>query len=153
MDNDIIVSEYWLAKLKNLLTSNNEFGAVACRPQVLIGVGNIFKDAPELVKTNVVGGSARLFKTEAVKKAGGWTDVIKNNGRGAEEWDICGRLGVYGYSVGFARDIWCYHQFGNNGNWGYDNLEDYKMGRTLSHSPNDGEYNPKTMEPKIKHNE
>jgi len=149
-DNDIIASEGWLSRLKDLIEKNPDYGAIGCRPQVLVGVGNIFKTDKEVAES-ICGSHLRIFRTEVIKKIGGWTDRFDNDGRGNEEHDICGKLKREGYKTGYAKDIWCYHQFENE-HWGYKD-EGYRMGRMLEKAPQDVEYNPITCEPKIKSNE
>lgn len=152
MDNDIIVSAGWLQKLTHIMCACPEFEAVACRPQVLIGVGPIFKDAGAVVETPCVGSHARMMYASSVRRAGGWQEVKRNDGRGNEDQDICGKLKRYG-KVGYARDVWCYHQFGEDEKWGYDGQKEYRMGRSLEKSPKDIKFDPITCEPEVRGNE
>lgn len=153
IDNDILVPNLdpdWLQQLIGLQQSHPEFAAIALRPQILVGVGPIFKDAPEVVENNVVGGVARLMKTEYVDAVGGWDNTVRNEGRGTEEWDICTKLRNSGFKVGYARDLWAYHMFVDD-NWGYP--EGMKFGRVLKQAPADISFDPMTMEPAIRGNE
>jgi len=155
VDNDCIAPDLdpdWLSQLVTLMDKNFVYGAIALRPQVLIGVGQIFKTDKEIVDNNVVGGSYRIMRRKAVETVDGWTDRFENDGRGKEEWDICTKLRNAGYKVGYTRNLWTYHQWGSD-KWGYDELENYKMGRVMEHAPKDVEYNHKTCEPLIKCNE
>lgn len=154
-DNDCIAPDLtpdWLSQLIALMEKYPDYAAIALRPQVLIGVGNIFKTDKEVVENNVVGGSYRIMRKSAVQAVGGWTDKFENDGRGKEEWDICGKLRKAGWKVGYAKDIWTYHQWGSE-KWGYDNLENYRMGRVMEKAPQDTPYNKKTCEPLIKSNQ
>jgi GT2 family glycosyltransferase len=152
-DNDCIACQDWLEKLIFLMETHQEYAAISCRPQILIGVGPIFKTNKEVVENNVVGGSVRIMDTLKVKGVGGWTDKFEKDGRGNEEHDICGKLRADGWKVGFAKDVWTYHLFGKDRSWGYNLKSNYKMGRVLDKSPDDIEYNLITCEPKHKSNE
>jgi len=154
-DNDCIAPDLdpcWLERLVDLMNNHIEFAAIALRPQVLIGVGNIFSEDVEVVENNVCGGSYRIMDLDRVKEVGGWTDKFENNGRGNEEHDVCGKLRNNGYKVGYAKEIFTYHQFGED-NWGYDESIDAAAGRSLKTAPKDQDYNPKTCEPKVRSNE
>lgn len=112
----------WLSKLKRLMDDNPEYGAIACRTQVMIGSGNIFDghEDEEIVEFPHPGGSLRIMDTNAVRQVGGWRDDVK--GRGQEERWICGQLNEFGYKTGFAVKVKTYHMFGdkNTDRWGYD---------------------------------
>ncbi len=156
VDNDCIAPDItpdWLTQLVGLLNTYKEYAAIALRPQVLVGVGTIFKSEEEVVENNVVGGSYRIMRAEAIKSVGGWTSKFENNGRGNEEHDICGKLKGKGWKVGYARNLWTYHLFGQEGTWGYDKYSNYRMGRVMEKSPQDVEYDPITCEPKTHSNE
>jgi len=143
----------WLRQMMTLMDTHPEYAAVSLRPQVLIGVGPIFKGEGPIIENNVCGGSYRIMRKSAVDDVGGWTPKFENNGRGNEEHDICSRLRAKGYKVGYAKDLWTYHLFGKEGTWGYDKNSDYKMGRYMDHSPSDSDHNPITCEPRIHSNE
>lgn len=153
MDNDIFVPDLkpdWIQQLLSLMEKYPQYAAIALRPQVLVGVGPIFKTEDEVVENNVVGGVGRLMRVSAIKQVGGWDEAIRNEGRGTEEWDICGKLRNAGWKVGYARNLWAYHQFIDS-NWGYP--EGMKFGRVLKEAPKDVEFNPVTMEPSLKSNQ
>lgn len=155
-DNDCIapdLSPCWLEQLKSLMDKNEDYAAIALRPQILVGVGAIFKTDKEIAENNVVGGSYRMFRKSAVKEVGSWSDRFLNDGRGQEEFDICTRLREKGYKVGYTKDLWTYHLFGEDGTWGYSKDSNYKMGRSLDRSPMDVSYDKKTCEPQIKANQ
>lgn len=162
IDNDILVPQYspddWLIRLVRKMNTMPDYGAIALRPQVLVGVGQIFKDVPkgEVVENNVCGGVARMMRKSMVDEVGGWTNQWQNEGRGNEEWDICNKLRAKGWKVGYL-NLYAYHMFGNErgvnkkGNWGYN------LGEEPSHSipecPYDVDFDPVTCEPKQKCNE
>ena len=117
----------WIDRLRELMDRYEDFAAIACRTQVLIGTGNIFEEADQtgddLVEFSHPGGSLRIMRTETVREVGGWDRNAP--GRGAEERYICGKLRDAGYRTAFARDIRTLHLFGTrDGNptdrWGYD---------------------------------
>ncbi len=158
VDNDCIAPDLepcWLERMVALMDQHKEFGALALRPQVLIGVGQIFNNQEyvDIVANNVCGGSYRIMRTDLIKKIGGWTDKFEKDGRGNEEHDVCGKIREAGYKVGYTKKIWTYHMFGEAGTWGYAKDSDYKMGRVLERSPEDVEYDDGTCEPKVKMNE
>jgi len=156
VDNDCIAPELepcWLSRMVELMDRHEMYAAVSLRPQVLVGVGSIFKSDKEIVENNVCGGSYRIMCTNRVRLVGSWTDKFEKDGRGNEEHDICGKLRAKNWKVGYTRSLWTYHLFGDEGTWGYNKKSNYKMGRVLERSPEDQEYDPKTCEPKIKSNE
>lgn len=126
-DNDILCSlpsegRDWLSRLLELKDKYPEYAAIACTPQVFIGAdkNEMFKDSPEILERKFVGGSLRLMKTNAVQAVMGWRnkgDMVTLT-RGEEHY-ICGKLLKRGYKVGYARDIECFHLFGED-NWGYE---------------------------------
>lgn len=150
-DNDCLLPALepdWLAQLNVLMDSHPSFAAISLRPQVLVGVGAIFREAPEVVENNVAGGSWRLMNRDAVEQAGGWEDVFENR---REEWDICTKLRKNGYKVGYARDIYTYHMFGEN--WGYDQSVPHYHRPESSQWAKDQNFDPITMVPERKSNE
>ena len=154
-DNDCIaplLTPCWLEQLYTLIKKYPKYAAIALRPQILVGVGKIFNTDKEVVENNVVGGSFRIFNTKAVKQVGGWSNQFVNNGRGNEEWNICTKLRKAGYKVGYTKNLWTYHIFGEK-NWGYPQSINAASSRSIKTPPKDIEYNPITCEPKIKHNE
>lgn len=122
MDDDIYVPDLepdWLHQLYELLRHRPEFAAISMRPQVMVGDGgNMFDGSPEVLTRGHVGSAGRIMRTNVVRNVGGWRKEIKP-GRDNEEKHICSRLAKAGYKVGYARDVRCYHAFGNDDNWGY----------------------------------
>lgn len=117
----------WIDKLVDLMERNEEYAAISCRTQVMIGTGNIFEDADqngdEIVDFPHPGGSLRIMRTKETRDTGGWRP--SNPGRGAEERWICGKLREAGFKTGFATNIRTLHLFGTRGDkptdrWGYD---------------------------------
>ena len=119
-DNDILAPALepdWLSRLVALMDEFPQYGAVACRPQVLVGErGDLFEDADLVVCRPWVGASLRIMRTDVVRMVGGWRRE-KIPGRDNEERWIADKLHQVGLSVGYARDIRCWHMFGEN--WGY----------------------------------
>lgn len=117
----------WIEQLVELMQKYEDFAAISCRTQVMIGTGNIFEEADQagddIVQFPHPGGSLRIMRTQAVREVGGWDR--ESEGRGAEERYICGKLRDAGYRTAFARDVRCLHLFGTRGEngtdrWGYD---------------------------------
>lgn len=121
----------WLEKLVDLMQRYEEYAAIACRTQVMIGTGNIFEDADllgvELVQFPHPGGSLRIMRTDLVTLVGGWEG---KPGRGSEERYICGRLNDMDFKTGFATYIKTLHLFGlkDTDRWGYQ--KDWKPEQT-----------------------
>ena len=91
----------WLECLVELMESNENYAAIACRTQVMIGTGNIFEDdLKEITPFPHPGGSLRIMRTKAVKEVGGWDR--DSSGRGSEERYICDKLRDAGWRTGFA---------------------------------------------------
>jgi GT2 family glycosyltransferase len=132
IDNDCLpqpadINGDWLQKLVLLMENYEDFAAISCRTQVMIGTGNIFEEADqvgdEIVEFPHPGGSLRIMRTAAVKSVGGWDRGAE--GRGAEERLVCGKLRDAGYRTAFAVRVQCLHLFGTRGDnptdrWGYD---------------------------------
>lgn len=127
-DNDLLCPELepdWITRLIELMDKNPEYGAIACQPQVLIGTGKTaFVNAPEVVKFGHVGGHLRIMRTDAVRSVGGWAKTWDAK-RNSEDGYIATELGKLNLSVGYARDIHCWHMFGKNWNYGDLKLEEH----------------------------
>ncbi len=115
----------WLAQLVDLADRHPEYAAIALRPHVMIGdnVARMFEHAPEVVERDHVGAVLRLMRVEAVRDVGGWKRDYVKPSRNNEEWYICGKLRKAGWKVGYARDIYAIHLFGDPDEgedpWGY----------------------------------
>ncbi len=112
----------WIEKLLELMQKYENYAAISCRTQVMIGSGNIFEDeTTDVTEFPHPGGSLRIMRTDLVKLVGGWrTDV---RGRGTEERYICGELRKIGFKTGFATHVRTLHLFGlkdETDRWGYD---------------------------------
>ena len=128
----------WLYDLIHLMSKYPEYGAITCRPQVLVGTGNIFTDG-DITEFNHIPGYLRIMKTEAVKKTGAW-DIDRSPLRGHEEYWISQRLNDMGYKTGWANNIRCFHMFGEE-NWGYDSrLKPKDHGHDVVHLPKDSQF-------------
>lgn len=138
-DNDILPYKYdpdWLSQLVDLMNRYPEYGAIALRPQILVGTGNIFADkTDEVIEFSHVPGYLRIMRTDIVKKLGAWND--KRPLRGHEEYWISERMRDMGIKVGWANNIKCWHYFGRE-NWGYGDLPVSEHGHTpVSSLPKD----------------
>lgn len=142
-DNDILASKPdgtgdWLGKLIMLMNANPRYGAITCRPQVLVGTGNIFGEG-DITEFDHVPGYLRIMRTEAVKATGAW-DTDRSPLRGHEEYWISKRLNEAGYKTGWANDIRCFHMFGEE-NWGYSKtLSPKDHGHDEVHLPKDSQF-------------
>lgn len=122
-DNDIVVPPAWLEGLLTLKERHPEYAAIACHPQVFVGddINLLLNDKNKIREYSHCGAVARLMNTNLVREVGGWRnegDMVTLT-RGEEKY-ICGKLRAKGYKVGYARDIKCFHDFGTNDNWGYE---------------------------------
>lgn len=140
-DNDILVPRRdpgnpdWLLKLYVLMDRNQDYGAIALRPQVLVGTGDIFGDnPPEILEFSHVPGYMRIMNTKLVKDLGAWDE--KRPLRGHEEYWISKKIQEAGKKVGWASEIPCYHVFGDE-NWGYKGLTPEETGHTPVQLPKD----------------
>jgi len=126
-DNDILASSCWLKKLLALMKQNPEYACIACRPQVLVGTGDIFKDTKEdVLEFSHIPGYLRLMKTDLTRQTGASSD--KRPLRGHEEYWISQKFREMGHKVGWAVNVPCYHLFGKEGDWGYSGLEPHQHG-------------------------
>lgn len=140
-DNDILVprpkdDNDWLKELISLKLRYHEFGAIALRPQVLVGTGDIFGESPpEVLEYSHVPGYMRIMDTALVKRLGAWNDARPL--RGHEEYWISKRIIDSGKKVGWASYINCYHLFGDE-NWGYDKkMKPQEHGHNPTNLPKD----------------
>lgn len=116
----------WIDHLVNLMDTNQLYGAISCRTQVMVGTGDPFDghEDQDILEFPHPGGSLRIMLTPVVKEIG-WREEVK--GRGSEERYICGKLHERGLKTGFAVKVKTYHQFGDRSEgekttdrWGYD---------------------------------
>ena len=141
MDNDILVYKYenpdWLGRLIDLMNRYPDYGAIAPRPQILVGTGNIFEGkTEEVLPFDHVPGYARIMRTAWVNEVGAWKD--KRPLRGHEELWIGEKFRERGYKMGWATQIRCWHLFGQEGNWGYKGMLPHEHGHNpISSLPKD----------------
>jgi glycosyltransferase involved in cell wall biosynthesis len=135
-DNDILAYKYeidWLTQLTYLMDDYPEYGAIACRPQILVGTGNIFEGkTKDIVDFTHVPGYLRIMRTDLVRQLGAWND--KRPLRGHEEYWISEKMSAEGYKVGWARNVECWHLFGDENDWGYTGMQPEEHG----HNPVSG---------------
>jgi glycosyltransferase involved in cell wall biosynthesis len=124
-DNDILPYYYespdWLQRLVDLMNRYPDYGAIALRPQVLIGTGNIFNEiVSDITPFSHVPGYCRIMRTQLTKDCGAWND--KRPLRGHEEYWISEKMAERGFKTAFATNLKCWHLFGNEGTdkWGYN---------------------------------
>lgn len=138
-DNDILPHKFpddepdWLSRLVDIMNRRPEYGAIALRPQVLIGTGNIFDGkTDEVIDFGHVPGYARIMRTKAVEESGAWNEWREL--RGHEEYWIGEKFKAMGLKMGFANHIKCWHMFGDDttDKWGYD-----KEGKPEDHGHNE----------------
>jgi hypothetical protein len=106
--------------LVDLMNRYPEYGAIAPRPQILVGTGNIFHEkTDEIVPFGHVPGYARIMRTDWVNEVGAWKD--KRPLRGHEELWIGEKFAEKGYKLGWANYVKCWHLFGkeDTDEWGY----------------------------------
>lgn len=115
----------WIEQLVGLMERYEDYAAISCRTQVMIGSGNIFEktEDQDITEFPHPGGSLRIMRSSAVREVGGWSK--QSSGRGSEEKYICGKLREAGYKTGFATHVPTLHLFGTRGEyetdrWGYD---------------------------------
>lgn len=141
-DNDLYVPdlqeqyrEDWLSRLVRLARQNPLFAAIALQPHTYLGA-----KAPEPVESGVAevshcGAVFRIMPTQLVKQAGGWEKTFDSK-RNTEEKTICSRLrdgNLVNYKVGYATDygMKCYHDFGTDDNWGYEEIHPHEHGHRI----------------------
>lgn len=137
-DNDILPYKSepdWLSKLIKLMEEHSEYGAISCRPQILVGTGNIFEGkTEEIIEFSHVPGYLRIMRTDLVNKLGAWKD--KRPLRGHEEYWISEKMHDVGFKTGWATNVRVHHLFGIN--WGYGDMAPEMHGHTpVSGLPHD----------------
>jgi len=137
-DNDVLASEGWLTKLVKLMEKYPDYGAITCRPQVLVGTGNIFTDG-EITEFDHVPGYLRIMRTQAVRDTGAWNDD-RTPLRGNEEYWISKRLNDNGWKTGWANNVRCFHMFGEDEDWGYTGMKPEQHGHNETSLPKDSQF-------------
>jgi glycosyltransferase involved in cell wall biosynthesis len=127
MDNDILPYKYdpdWLSQLVGLMDKYPDYGAIALRPQTLVGTSlAMFDTEDEVVPFPHVPGYARIMRTDLVKETGAWND--KRPLRGHEEMWVGEKFAERGFKMGWSPKLHCYHLWGRDDEdmWGYKNTE------------------------------
>lgn len=120
-DNDCYVPDLdpdWLSQLVTLMDNNPDYGAIALQPHMFLGCADPTPDPSGVTEVSHCGAVMRMMRKSAVIKAGGWERFF-NAKRNHEELTVCSRLKTAGYKVGYASYLRCYHDFGEDNNWGY----------------------------------
>ena len=125
-DNDLIPcapldGKDWLQRLIELAQTYPEFGAITCRPHVFVGGIPNWDETNEIIEVPWAGAALRLMRTELVREMGGWQKIKRPSRDNEERW-VAERMHSLGFKVGYARDIRCFHMFGEEGKtdpWGY----------------------------------
>jgi GT2 family glycosyltransferase len=120
-DNDCYVPDVdpdWLSQLVKFMDERPDYGAIALQPHMFLGCSDPTPDPSGVTEVGHCGAVMRLMRKDAVLKAGGW-DRHFNANRNHEELTICSRLKTAGYKLGYCSYLRCYHDFGNDNNWGY----------------------------------
>jgi GT2 family glycosyltransferase len=139
-DNDIYVPDLmgrdrkcWLQQLVEIMDNkkNRIYGAVACQPHVFLGTSDPKKTGKDVLEVGHCGAVMRIMRTDVVKKVQGWDNRYDAN-RNHEEKTICSRIqSVAKGKVGYAANIRCYHDFGDDNNWGYKNIHPHDHGHRI----------------------
>lgn len=146
-DNDLLAPKLepdWLSQEIGLMKKHPEFGCIALRPQIIVGVNEaeIFAQEGEVVPNNHVGATFMMFPTSLLKEVK-WEDTFTNR---VADWRLGDLLKEKGLKMGWARNICCYHMYEKN--WGYD--EKTPHFHRVIHPPSeayDREVDMQTMEP------
>lgn len=132
-DNDLYAPDLepcWLTQLIKIMDKNKEYGAIACQPHAYLGRSDPEKTGKDVLEVDHCGAHLRLMRTEMVRKAGGWCRHFNAN-RNHEEKTIASHLSVVGSKVGYAANIRCYHDFGDDNNWGYKDIPPHTHGHRI----------------------
>lgn len=134
-DNDIYVPDLqpcWLTQLVEIMEDKEyrNFTAVACQPHVFLGRSGVEEKEKKVEESGHCGAVMRIMRTEVVRKAGGWCrhfDAKRNH----EEKTIASHIRAIGGKVGYATGIKCYHDFGDDDNWGYKEVHPHDHGHRI----------------------
>lgn len=142
-DNDILApkpknGKDWLQELVDLMKKYPDYGALTCRPQVLVGTGNIFKEG-DITEFDHVPSYLRIMRTQAARDTGAWSDD-RTPLRGHEEYWISQRLNDNGWRTGWANNVRCFHMFGENDDWGYTGMKPSDHGHNETSLPKDSQF-------------
>lgn len=133
-DNDIYVPDLgekcWLTQLVELMDNNKNYSAIACKPHAFIGAKALEDAENGVYEVPMCGAVMRIMRTDVIKRVGGW-DKIYDAKRNHEEKTICSRIHSIKGKVGYASNITCYHDFGDDNNWGYKDIHPHEHGHRI----------------------
>lgn len=132
-DNDIYVPDLepdWLSQLVGLLGRQPKYAAIALQPHTYLGASAPTNAVDGVCDVAHCGAVMRIMRTDVVRKVGGWEHRLDAN-RNHEEKTICNKLRDAGYKVGYAEKMKCYHDFGDDDNWGYGDIHPHKHGHRI----------------------
>lgn len=139
-DNDIYVPDTrdrdgkcWLTQLVELMDNpkNINYCAVACQPHVFLGAKNLEGAENGVFEAPMAGAVMRIMRTDVVRRVGGW-DRHFNANRNHEEKTVCSRIqDIAKGKVGYAEKLVCYHDFGEDNNWGYEDIHPHEHGHRI----------------------
>jgi len=138
-DNDIYVPDLverdgkcWLEQMVDIMNDprNKNYGAVAAQPHVFLGAKSLEKSENGVFEAPMCGAVVRIMRTDVIKRVGGWDRRYDAN-RNHEEKTICSRIQSIKGKVGYAEKIICYHDFGDDNNWGYKEIHPHTHGHRI----------------------
>lgn len=138
-DNDIYVPDLkerdgkcWLEQLVELMDDpkNRNYSAIAPKPHVFLGAKALENDSDGVFEAPMVGAVMRMMRTDVLKRVGGWDRRFDAN-RNHEEKTICSRIQSIKGRVGYSSDLTCYHDFGDDDNWGYKDIHPHTHGHRI----------------------
>jgi len=91
----------------------SDYGAIAMRPQLLVGASLPDGDS-EIVQNNHVGATFLMMRTDLMKEVGWRTSFTSR----VSDHYFGGEFAARNFKSGWIRDMYCYHFFHEN--WGYD---------------------------------
>lgn len=138
-DNDIFVPDLrerdgkcWLTQLVELMEDekNKNYSAIACRPHVFVGAKGLENSENGVYEAPMCGAVMRMMRTNVIRLVNGWDKRYDAN-RNHEEKTICSRIQSIKGKVGYASNIICYHDFGDDNNWGYKEIHPHEHGHRI----------------------
>lgn len=138
-DNDIYVPDLyeidgkcWLEQMVDLMNDpeNRNYAAIACQPHAFLGAKALENADNGVFEVPMCGAHMRMMRANLVREVGGWERRYDAN-RNHEEKTICSRLQSIKAKVGYASDIHCYHDFGDDNNWGYEDMHPHDHGHRI----------------------
>lgn len=132
-DNDLYVPDLtpdWLEQMVHLMNVHPNYAAIAAQPHTFLGARPPQTYDEGVAEVGHCGAVMRIMRTALVKQAGGWERTFDSK-RNHEEKTICSRLQTLGHKVGYAEKIKCYHDFGQDDNWGYESIAPHDHGHRI----------------------